>query len=74
MGRHRHRRYNVEGWSVGGPVYAPKAYNVFNHSEASAWGAAAAFNASGANTTASFGFPTANRPARILAFSLRFEF
>lgn len=53
---------------------AVQAYNVFNHSEVSTWGTAAAFNASGADTTASFGFPTANRPARILAFSLRFEF
>jgi hypothetical protein len=51
-----------------------QAYNVFNHSQFSTWGTAAAFNAAGVNTTSSFGLPTAARAARILATSLRFEF
>jgi hypothetical protein len=51
-----------------------QAYNVFNHSEVSTWGTAASFNAAGANVTSSYGYATANRPARILALSLRFEF
>lgn len=53
---------------------AAQAYNAFNHTQFSTWGTSAAFNAAGANTTASFGFPTAARPARILAFSARVEF
>ncbi len=51
-----------------------QAYNVFNHTQISAWGTASTFNAAGINSTAAFGFPTAARPPRILAFSLRFEF
>ena len=51
-----------------------QAYNVFNHTEISAWGTSARFNKAGTNTTGSFGLPTAARPARILAFSLRLEF
>lgn len=53
---------------------AAQAYNAFNHTQFSTWGTSAAFNAAGANTTASFGFPTAARPAGILAFSARVEF
>ena len=51
-----------------------QAYNVFNHTQMSAWGTAGTYNAAGTNSTAAFGFPTAARPARVMAFSLRFEF
>ena len=51
-----------------------QAYNVFNHTQFTGLTTAAVFNASGVQTNADFGRPSAAAPARILAFALRFEF
>jgi hypothetical protein len=51
-----------------------QGYNIFNHTQFSSYNIATSFNAAGVNTNTDFGKPSAARPARIVAFALRFEF
>jgi hypothetical protein len=51
-----------------------QGYNIFNHTQYASYNIATSFNAAGVNTNTDFGKPNTARPARILAFALRFEF
>jgi hypothetical protein len=51
-----------------------EAYNAFNHAQFTTVNSSGQFNAAGAQTNLSFGFPTADRGPRILSLDLRFQF
>jgi hypothetical protein len=51
-----------------------QGYNILNHTEFTAYNAAATFSTTGAQTNSAFGTPSTDRQARILAFAIRFEF
>jgi hypothetical protein len=51
-----------------------QGYNIFNHTQFAGYNIATSFNAAGVQTNAEFGKPNSARPARIIAFALRFEF
>lgn len=51
-----------------------QGYNIFNHTQFSGYTTGATFSTAGVQTNASFGQPSATRPARILAAALRLEF
>ena len=54
--------------------FRAEAYNAFNHTQFSGVDSGARFDASGNQTNANFGAFNAARPARVIAFSLRFGF
>ena len=51
-----------------------QAYNVFNHTEYNGVGTGLQWDASGNQTSLSAGVFNSTLPARVMAFSIRFEF
>jgi hypothetical protein len=54
--------------------FRAEVYNLFNHTQFSAWNTTARFNSSGQQINAAFGQDTAAANPRIMQFALRLRF